>query len=183
MTLISKVPSRSVSNTRTRKVSPTRHPRDPALPTTRRRRRVRKCSDSEGRERPRPAVQVMGSWVGVRGLRGQGTIREEASHGTAAVRSRGGPAALSPGLFYLLAVEMARNRLPPRTTNVWPRSASPAELAMGPPAASAHVRCTAPFRWRPPVTSVRAARSAYGQGACAQGGGVSSDLSTGGRCC
>lgn len=46
---------------------------------------------------------------------------------------------------YLLAVEKARNRLPPRTTSVWAHSASPAELAMGPPAASGHVRRAAPF--------------------------------------
>lgn len=46
---------------------------------------------------------------------------------------------------YLLAVEKARNRLPPRTTSVWAHSASPAELAMGPPAASGHVRPAAPF--------------------------------------
>lgn len=46
---------------------------------------------------------------------------------------------------YLLAVEKARNRLPPRTTSVWAHSPSPAELAMGPPAASGHVRRAAPF--------------------------------------
>lgn len=52
----------------------------------------------------------------------------------------GGPAPPpSARASYLLAVERARNRLPPRTTSVWPHSANPAELAMGPPAASAHV--------------------------------------------
>lgn len=150
-------------------VWPTRHPRDSALPTTtRRRRKVRKCPDSKRRERPRPAVQVVGSWVRVRGLRGQGIGRRPPHTG----QRRSGSAVRQPpsaGASYLLAVEMARNLLPPRTTSVWPHSASPAELAMGPPAPSLTCNAQRPFCWRRPVTSLSAAPGACRPGACAQG--------------
>lgn len=68
---------------------------------------------------------------------------------------------LSARASYLLAVEKARNRLPPRTTSVWAHNASPAELAMGPSTASAHVRRVAPCLVAPAsdVTRHRAGRA------------------------
>lgn len=43
-------------------------------------------------------MQVVGCWVGVRELRGQG-LREKVSQGIAVIRPRGGPAALGPSLL------------------------------------------------------------------------------------
>lgn len=180
--------------------------RPPASRSVRRRPgREREARGSRrGARRRRVLRRGAGTWPG----RGGGGRRRGSSPGRASrgnvtlqaptrARSRSSPLQGQPP--HLFAVEVARNRLPPRTTSTCPHRAKPAELAICPPAAPPPT-CTAeplflpvphsdvmrrrrevtplgpPPRWRKPRARAKSALSVRPcGGVCSLGGRVGAE--------